>query len=54
MRRRKLSFLRRQSMTETIILIGIVGLGVAWVARVFPAALTKYFVTQQAIVASPL
>ena len=51
---RKRSFLRRQSMTETIILIGIVGIGVAWVARVFPAAIKTYYANQQSIVASPL
>ena len=43
-----------QAMTETIILIGVVLLALAWSVEVLPQALRDHYAENQKIVASPL
>ncbi|MGE0706461.1 MAG: hypothetical protein AB7N76_15420 [Planctomycetota bacterium] len=45
---------RGQSMVETILLVGIVGLGVAWLTMALPDAIRTFYVNNLNVIASPL
>tara|TARA_R110002072_G_scaffold47936_1_gene131284 strand:+ start:324 stop:497 length:174 start_codon:yes stop_codon:yes gene_type:complete len=44
---------RRQTMTETLILVAIVGLGVAFVVELLPRGLTFLFEASRNVIAAP-
>jgi cell division protein FtsB len=53
-RRRRVPSRRSQAMVEVVILVAVVGLGIAWVTWKLPAAISEHYKENQKVLASPL